>query len=185
MGEDISIRKLTGEDWQIFSALRLQALLECPDKFGSPLAVEEKYTPEEWQAWLNRETGAMFSLFDGQKMIGTTGIVTDWDAPSGAVMIASYILPEYRGRGLSYYFYQARIDWAKHYPAWTKITVGHREGNEASRRANQRHGFSYVRREPHNWPDGITADILWYELSLMPLRNDVVQNVKECRNDNI
>jgi RimJ/RimL family protein N-acetyltransferase len=154
----------------VFSMIRLQALTECPGMFGSSFEVESKYTPDEWKKWMQDDGRIMFGLFEKEEPIGMTGIVTSWDDPACGVMIASYIKPDYRGQGLSSLLYEARMGWAKAYPAWKKLMVGHREGNEASRRANQRHGFAYTMREATDWPDGTRADVVRYEIDLEQLR---------------
>lgn len=170
MTGSLTVRPLNEEDWEIFSKIRLDGLKECPSVFGARLEDEEKYKPEEWQAWLRRKNGRVFGLFNTNQIIGITGVVTDRENQDTGRLIASYIKPTYRGKGLSNLLYQARLDWAKAYPSWKKLWVGHRDGNEPSRRANQRHGFVFMHRLPKTWPDGTSGDELCYELDLEKLR---------------
>ncbi len=142
--------------------------------FGRPYEVEANFTPQEWQEWVAGSDKAMFGLFNNGVLVGITGIVTHRKDPTVGFMVASFLGAEYRGRGLSDMFYKARIDWAKSYLPWKKIVVGHRDGNEPSRRANQRHGFVFTHRETKTWPDGITCDELCYELDLEKLRKENV-----------
>ena len=76
----------------------------------------------------------------------------------------SYIDSEYRGKGLSALLYQARINWARTL-GFERITVGHREGNEASKAANQKFGFVFLEKEEIDFPDGRAFDYR-YELKL-------------------
>jgi len=78
----------------------------------------------------------------------------------------SYILPQYRGRGLSRKFYETRLAWIRNHPKFKRIIVSHRASNEASRRANQKHGFVQTERSSHIWPDGQIEDEVFYELKI-------------------
>ena len=99
---------------------------------------------------------------------GLTGVITARDDPSGetAMLVMSYLLPEYRGRGLSAAFYEARLAWLRERPRYTSVVVSHRRSNEPSRRANQRFGFVLVGSVPTEWPDGTVEDEVTYELRL-------------------
>ncbi len=165
-----SIRVLTVDDWQAFSIMRLEALQKYPQFFGSSYEREKAYSSGDWQQWLIRQDACLFGLFDKERIIGITGAITDkYDAAIG-MMIASYIQPEYQGRGLSALLYKARIDWALNYLDWKKLVISHHESNETSRRANQKWGFHFIGKAPRNWPDGTTADDWNYELDLEQLR---------------
>jgi hypothetical protein len=47
-----------------------------------------------------------------------------------------------------------------------RILVSHRESNQASFRANQKHGFKFTHKENKTWPDGKTEPDVFYELAL-------------------
>jgi RimJ/RimL family protein N-acetyltransferase len=78
----------------------------------------------------------------------------------------SFIIPEYRGRGLSQLLYEARLNWIRARSQFRRVVVYHRESNESSRRANQRFGFSVLQRASRKWPDGATEDEVLYELKI-------------------
>jgi RimJ/RimL family protein N-acetyltransferase len=65
-----------------------------------------------------------------------------------------------------------RIDWAKNYPSFKRLVISHRDGNEASRRANQAFGFKFIGKELIEWPDGGKAFDHTYELDLNLLRGN-------------
>jgi RimJ/RimL family protein N-acetyltransferase len=165
-------RQFKKEEWADFKAIRLTSLQTDPYVFGRSYAEEKDFTQEDWENWITNKSGACFGLFDGSSLIGCTGIITDRHDPSGetAVLIASFILPEYRGQGLSDLLYKTRIDYAQKRNEWKKIVVAHRAGNEASKRANQRHGFMYTHSELESWPDGKMAEKLFYAQDLNKLR---------------
>jgi hypothetical protein len=165
-------RQFKKDEWADFKAIRLTSLQTDPYVFGSKYEDENQYPQSKWEKWVSDSSSPCFGLFDGQKVIGCTGIFTDWNDPTQqtALFVASFILPEYRGDRLSDLLYKARIDYAIQHKSWIKMVVSHRITNEASKRANQRHGFMYTHTEKKSWPDGKTDDCLFYAQDLNKLR---------------
>ena len=169
---DIYIRPLTPDDWEGFRAIRIRAVnmhtgyvLVRPDK-------TEKQTSEYWKEMLDGQGKQVFGLFDKDELIGITAVFTWREDPTGktGIMAMIFIEPEYRGKGYSSYFYKACIDFAKNYLVWDKLTIGHRKGNEPSRKGMTNHGFQFKETEEIDWPDD-TRDIEYrYELDLKGLR---------------
>ncbi len=168
----ITIRQLHEPDWSIFKSMRLKALQNHADVFASPYAKEAAEPDSWWKDTLDGKGKAVFGIFNGETIVGFTGIFTARIDPTGqtGVLAMSYIEPEYRGQGLSRLFYQARIDWAVNQPQLKKLIVSHREGNESSRRANQAFSFILNNKENKLWPDGVEALEWNYTLDLDQLR---------------
>ena len=151
-------------------ALRLHALGTEPGVFSATFA--EASTREEswWRKLASNLLGGqqLFGLFNDELLIGITAAFTYGGDQTGrtAILAMSYLLPEYRGQGLSRLFYEARIRWVRSNPNFEVIRVSHRRSNERSRRANQRHGFIEVESLPAIWPDGTAEDEVVYELSV-------------------
>jgi ribosomal protein S18 acetylase RimI-like enzyme len=87
--------------WREFKAIRLEALSDSPQAFGSAYATEAARPDEHWIGRL-RETneGRGLSLFaecDG-KLVGMIGAFFD-AGPEVASVVAVYVTPEQRGRG--------------------------------------------------------------------------------------
>ena len=164
----ISIRALDKADWEAFREVRLLALETEPGVFASSFEAEATMSPEEWQNLIGGPGQRIFGLFDGARLVGITAAFTWRDDPMGetAIFAMSFLLPQYRSQGLSRLFFDARLEWIRTIGTFRKVVVSHRDSNEASRRANQRAGFEFLRREPRTWPDGQTADELMYELRL-------------------
>ena len=165
-GNSIWIRPFRKDEWQDLKAKRLQALKEMSHLFLSTYGAAAAQRDEFWQDMIGAEKSEVFGLFDNGKLIGITGVLENWRDPSGKSvnMGMSYIDPEYRGQGLSQLLYQIRIDWAQA-KGFEKITVSHREGNEASKAANQKFGFVFYEKEEIDFPDGKAMDYR-YELKL-------------------
>jgi len=168
--EQIYIRVLKVEDWEIFRDIRLYALKTCPEVYSGAYEVALKRTDQEWKDLLSDDDKCIFGLFCEEKIIGITGIFTCQTNSVNAVLVMTFIHENYRGRGLSALIYKARMDFAVQRRNWRKITVSHREGNEPSRRAMLRHGFQYIGKEKGVWPDGSEDWDHMYELDLGVLR---------------
>lgn len=162
----ITIRQLVAADWELYRTIRLQALQTDPRSFGSNFTRENAYSNQEWQDRLDNPDVGTFGLFCDQNIIGLTGIGIKRDDPTKrwARLWGSWIAPAHRGCGYSDLLYTMRLDWARAHPTIEWIEVSHRDGNEASRRANQRHGFVFTRRAPYAWADGGKEDEIFYQL---------------------
>jgi RimJ/RimL family protein N-acetyltransferase len=157
-----SIRRFLPEDLALYKTIRLEALQLEPGMFGSSYAREASFTDQQWLQRINGDNSDCFGLFYGDRLIGVTGIVIDWNDPTLALMTQSYIRREHRGKGLSRLLYEARLAWAAERPQVKRLRIGHRESNDISKAANQHYGFKYVKRESCDWPDGSREDILYY-----------------------
>lgn len=162
------VKQLGASAWRTYKAVRLEALAAHEDKFGSSYAHEAAWSDSQWEYMLGKSGQAFFGLYDRKSLIGCTGIVTDRNDKSGktAILIASYIREEYRGRRLSRLLYAARIEWAVQSGNFERVIVGHKEGNEASRRANQSFGFEPIGAEEQVWGDGSKGKNFKYEIRI-------------------
>lgn len=166
---DIFIRALDPAEWRMLRDFRLHALRSAPGAFALSHDACAAWTEGAWRAEISAPTHQIFGLFDGEKLIGITAAFTWRGDPTGqtALLAMSYIEPDYRGRGLSNTLYDARLDWIRRScRRFRAVRVSHRASNEASRRANQRHGFVKRGSEPFTWPDGTIEDEVHYELTL-------------------
>jgi RimJ/RimL family protein N-acetyltransferase len=150
----------------IFKEFRLQALKVAPGVFATSYEEAVTRSPEQWQTTIRGPVHQVFGLFDDERLIGITAVFTSRDDPSGetAELAMSFILPEYRGQGLSRLLYETRLDWIRAQPQFRRVIVSHRASNEASRRANQRYGFLPIGRSTRKWPDGKSEDEIFYQL---------------------
>lgn len=160
------VRKLMPQDWPLYKTMRLEALRLHGDVYGTSYKEMADRTDAEWEAILAQEDSAFFVLFDGDGIIGIGGVFTQDKSTRTGMLIAGYIREAYRGRGLSRLLYQARIDWAKQSGLFDRLLIGHREGNEASRRANQAFGFQPIGMIDYVFGNGETAKDHQYELRL-------------------
>jgi RimJ/RimL family protein N-acetyltransferase len=163
----ISIRQLQENDWPVLKQIRLKALKSDPGVFGGEYEIESQNSDQEWRD-IFKPYNAIFGIYDGETLIGTTSVGINIKDPTGksAILWGSWLEPSYRSKGISRLMYQARIDWARSHPGCEKITVSHRASNLASGKANQKQGFVYTHTTPKTWPDGAEEDEVHYELRL-------------------
>jgi ribosomal protein S18 acetylase RimI-like enzyme len=136
------LRVLTPDDWRRWRELRLHALAESPDAFGSQLA--------DWQGagdrearWRDRLASVPFNVmaFDGDAAVGmASGAPTD----AGAVeLISMYVRADARGAGAADALVEAVAAWAADQGA-AQVVLAVRDSNERARAFYRRCGFADV-----------------------------------------
>ena len=110
MSQDYRLQRLTPGDWQLYKKLRLEALQSAHGSFGGSYAEESLRPDSDWQERLINPKNVFWVLHDVDQPIGMTGLVGAKDDAEATALIASYIHPDYRGKGLSNLFYKARIE---------------------------------------------------------------------------
>ena len=168
--DSVVVRPLQERDWEQLREVRLRALRTERPYFHSVYEDELRKADHDWRALARNadERGRVFGLFDGEMLVGITGAFTDRDDSSGrtARFGFTYIDPAYRGRRLTRLIYEARLNWVRSRPQFTKALVSHRRSNERSGRAVRAHGFVHVATTVWTWHDGQIDDELHYELRL-------------------
>jgi RimJ/RimL family protein N-acetyltransferase len=165
----VTMRPLVRSDWRALKELRLLALSTEPGVFFSSHEREVGAADDVWQSLAAGGDGLqVFGAYDGAELVGITGVFTHRDDPTGATAALgmTYLLPQYRGQGLSARFYETRLRWIREQPRFTRVAVSHRRSNEASRRAIQRAEFVPIGQTSRTWPDGGVEDEVMYELPL-------------------
>ncbi len=135
----IEIRVGSVADWQRLREVRLRALREEPDAFGSTHAGELTLDDASWQA--RASSGRQFFALDGERVVGTAA---GWAEPVGPAdarcLVGMWVDPEYRGHGLAGRLVDAVASWARADGARTlRLEVA--LGNSAARAAYLRRGF--------------------------------------------
>ena len=167
-------RQLLPEDWQVFRDIRLLALQESAEAFGSSYAREVKLPESQWRDTLSEKDGAIFGLFEGDKIIGLGRVKTSSTNSQQAGLFMGYIAAEYRGKGFSKELYISRITWAMNHPNLKTLFTINKESNLAAQGMNKGFGFKLVSRSTRNdWPDGSTDDELRFELDLEQARSNL------------
>lgn len=105
-----SIDRLAADEWQRCRAVRLRALEDTPDAFGSTLEEELRLTDAEWQDRLTRSDVATFVA----RSLGPTDIGLAVGAPYDDVagLYSMWVAPTARGNGVGGALISAVNEWA-------------------------------------------------------------------------
>lgn len=117
MTTDLRIRLIRPHEWQAYKAIRLRALGDSPDAFGSTLS-------EEWQRpddlWLERLSLASVSGQDlplfavrEETPVGLAWAKVDAADPTSVNLFQMWVAPECRGRGAGRLLLDRAVQWAR------------------------------------------------------------------------
>jgi ribosomal protein S18 acetylase RimI-like enzyme len=138
-------------DEAILRELRLQALTDEPDAFGSTYEREFARTVEDWRRWLS--PGVIFILEDAQ---GARGIVAgQHDATAAAIvhLMGMWVHPDVRGSGAGDALVAEVLDWARAEGA-RAVQLKVVQSNLRARRFYERNGFRITGRQRVRERDG-------------------------------
>lgn len=143
-GHKRRVRRFEASEWQIYRELRLRALAESPDAFGSTFALEQVRTDEEWQAWLSAGASSPLDLpllgLAGGEAAGLAWAKVDSSNPSAVNLFQMWVAPEHRSHGLGAELLHQAIAWAQARGAAT-LSLGVTLGDSPAVRLYRRAGF--------------------------------------------
>jgi len=144
----MKIRLLEPKDWPIFKALRLEALLQHPEAFGSSFEEESKLTDEAFQQGFS--TCNIFGAFVDNELVGCVGffIYSSKKMSHRGCLFSMYTKDTHRNRGAADALIKAIIDHAKQHVIQLHLTVV--TTNHAAIRLYQKNGFSNYGTEPRS-----------------------------------
>jgi acetyl esterase/lipase/GNAT superfamily N-acetyltransferase len=120
-------------------AIRLRALADAPDAFGSTLADAERRTPEDWEAQI--EALPTFVWYEADTDLGMVrGAPHDAD-PEAGYLISMWVAPEARGRGIGAALVREVLAWARG-RGLRRLLLDVGAHNGAARRLYERLGFT-------------------------------------------
>lgn len=155
----IELRVLTPDDWAIWRQLRLAALAEAPQAFGSRLS--------DWQGEGDREArwrarleipGALnvIAVLDSQPV----GMASGVPAGEGLVeLISMWVSPAGRGYGVGDQLVGAVERWARQRRA-RQLRLAVAEGNEHAAALYRRNGFRPTGEPGELMPDGVRREYI-------------------------
>ena len=145
---DPLIRRLTPTDAAPLRQLRLDALRETPEAFGSSYEEEHTLTLDDIRAWVATDIeNAMFGVFIDGALAGMTGVGRQHRLKMRhkAQIWSVYVAPAARGRGLARRLMLAAIDHAGGMRGVRQLQLSVTAGNLAAR-ALYEPGLRGVRR---------------------------------------
>ena len=169
--EQPTVRLLNADDVAQYRTVRLRALTEHPEAFGSS-AEEFALQPLEDVAKRLKGQSEAFALF-GAFLAGQLVGLIAFGRNSGRKVrhrggiYHMYVAAEVRGRGLGRLLLEHAVDYARQLPGLEEINLAVTVGNDPARRLYERFGFVFSHREPRYIKiDGRYYDIDWMILDL-------------------
>lgn len=114
-GAPVQIDRLGADEWETLREVRLAALADSPEAFWSQLADEARFGREEWTSFLR--AGAWFVARDDTGAVGLAAGLPGSPGSPGPdgpepELIAMWVAPVARGRGIGTLLTRAVLDWA-------------------------------------------------------------------------
>ena len=166
------LRRFDPDEWPLYRHVRLRALSDSPDAFGSTFAREAARSDDEWRERL--ATGAashgdlpLVAIVDDEPA-GLAWGRLDERQPEIAHLFQVWVAPEFRGRGVGRLLVDAVIAWAR--TAGARILrLGVTCGDTAAVRLYRRVGFvddgpprpcvPGPRQNPNPWSSTFSPDL--------------------------
>ena len=126
-------RRLTPDDWEALRDIRLRALADSPDAFGSTLEREQELPEKEWRRRLVRP---VYAVLDGERPVAMAGAFSD----EGRIQVwGMWTDPEYRGRGHARALLDALV--AQAVAEGTRVSLHVNIANPVARAVYEKYGF--------------------------------------------
>jgi len=146
-----SLRRAVLGDEPILRELRLQALTDAPDAFGSTYERELARTTADWQQWL--APGATFIFHEPAGARGMVAGLRDEIDPAVVHLLAMWVHPANRGSGAADDLVAAVLAWARSEGAGL-VRLKVIQANRRARRFYERIGFRPTGRQTVRERDG-------------------------------
>ena len=126
-------RRLTPDDWEALRDIRLRALADSPDAFGSTLEREQELPEKEWRRRLVRP---VYAVLDGERPVAMAGAFSD----EGRIQVwGMWTDPEHRGRGHARALLDALV--AQAVAEGTRVSLHVNIANPVARTVYEKYGF--------------------------------------------
>jgi GNAT superfamily N-acetyltransferase len=169
-----TVRQARGGDEATLRAVRIEALTDAPEAFGSTLERELARTLEDWGRWMS--PGSVFVLYDEDTARGLVAGAAREDDASVVQLMAMWVHPSLRGTGAAGALVAALVAWAGAQGA-REVQLRVVKANARARRLYERHGFRQFGSEIVRPRDGVIELEMRKSLAL-----DVAALVEDERN---
>jgi GNAT superfamily N-acetyltransferase len=135
--DPVEVRVVGPDEWSTWREIRLRALQDSPSAFGSTYARELAFTEDDWRDRLGSADGVCVLAGDVARPIGMGGGFQD--LPGFLHVVAMWVDPAARGRGVGQAVLRSLADWAGAHGLRLHLDVN--TANPGARRAYERYGF--------------------------------------------
>ncbi|MCA9834938.1 MAG: GNAT family N-acetyltransferase [Thermomicrobiales bacterium] len=148
-----TIREINLEDLSAWWVLRLMALRESPDAFGSEYSTHKDKDPFPFyldRGYLAGGPDTLFAAFDEHgRIVAQAGTRAESGKRSHIGMVISvYTHPEHRGNGLATRLVQAAVEHLQTFPEITSIRISVNSTNASAKKIYEELGFVTWGEEP-------------------------------------
>lgn len=137
--KNFQIRRAEFGDEPLLRQIRIEALAEAPETFGSTLERERARTLADWQRWLSPSATFLLETETGPQ--GIAAGVPDATDPALVHLMAMWVHPELRRSGAAAALVKAVLDWAEERGA-KSVRLDVIDGNEPATKLYEKCGFS-------------------------------------------
>jgi len=139
--EPVQVRRMRASEWRSLRSLRLEALEDSPPAYGSTHEREVKRPDRDWQeraaAGAAAEDEVAFAALTGNRWVG---MARGYLEPPVAHLIAVYVTPDWRERGIGHAISEAVVAWARERGA-TAVVLSVSDWNNGARTVYESIGF--------------------------------------------
>ena len=134
----MEFQRAAPDEWRASRDIRLRALADAPDAFCSSLAGERDLDETVWRSRLER----CYTVFArrGTDVVGTATGKADPHEEGGREIVAMWVDPAHRGRGVATALIDELVRWAR-VEGSPEIALWVAEDNDPARRLYERCGF--------------------------------------------
>lgn len=154
----LMIRRLTPVDAPLLRDLRIRALTDSPNAFGSTLEETNQRSLADWEVMLRPDGNPYFVFEDDTTHRGLIGGLRPNETGT-AHLVSMWVMPPLRGCGVS-------DDLVRHVIAWARDSMSQRlelsctEGNKYAENLYRRHGFVRTGEAETRERDGMTEFVM-------------------------
>jgi ribosomal protein S18 acetylase RimI-like enzyme len=148
----IDVRTVVADDWQRWRDLRLAALADAPQAFGSRLADWRDAAEDRWRERLSIPGSVnLVAWLDGEPV----GMASGVPEPGGAAeLISMWVAPPGRGHGVGDALVRRVVQWAAASGA-RELRLSVADGNDPAAGLYRRNGFELTGELGDLMPDGV------------------------------
>jgi GNAT superfamily N-acetyltransferase len=133
----VQVRAVGADDWRSCRDIRLRALQDSPDAFGSTYDLESGFTEDQWRTRLAGPDHVSVLAYWATAPIGMGAGFQD--LPGLLHVVAMWVDPSARGRGVGPQVLDVIRGWAQERGLGLHLDV--HTGNTGARRSYERYGF--------------------------------------------
>lgn len=140
----ITVRVIQASEWRLYKSLRLRALADAPDAFGSTWEQESLRADAHWQERLSLAASSgqdlpLFAIIE-EAPVGLAWAKVDAAHSDNINLFQMWVAPESRGHGAATQLLELAIQWARDKGA-ARISLGVTCGDSPALRLYTKVGF--------------------------------------------